>query len=87
MVGKDIKSYLKENGIKQNFVAQKIGIPATTLNSMLSEKQKLSVDIYFRICYVLGESPLRFAPSFEKTMSIAQRKVETELEKTDDATA
>ena len=38
MVGKNIKSYLKENGIKQNFVAQKIGIPATTLNSMLKNR-------------------------------------------------
>lgn len=62
MVGKNIKSYLKENGIKQNFVAQKIGIPATTLNSMLSEKQKLPADTYFRICNVLGEPPTRFAP-------------------------
>lgn len=61
MVGKNIKSYLKENGIKQNFVAQKIGIPATTLNSMLSEKQKLPADTYFSICNVLGESPTRFA--------------------------
>ena len=66
MAGKDIKSYLKENGIKQNFVAQKIGIPTTTLNSMLLEKQKLPVDTYFRICNVLGESPLRFAPRPEK---------------------
>ncbi len=74
-------------GLNRILLHKKLVFRQTTLNSMLSEKQKLSVDIYFRICYVLGESPLRFAPSFEKTMSIAQRKVETELEKTDDATA
>lgn len=66
MVGKNIKSYLKENGIKQNFVAKKIGIPATTLNSMLSEKQKLPADTYFNICRVLGEPPTRFAPQYEQ---------------------
>lgn len=65
MVGKIIKAYLKENGIKQNFIAQKIGIPATTLNAMLLERQKLPVDTYFCICAVLGESPLRFAPPAE----------------------
>ena len=62
MVGKNIKTYLKENGIKQNYVAQKIGVPATTLNSMLLEKQKLPVDIYFSVCAVLGEPVTRFAP-------------------------
>lgn len=62
MVGKNIKTYLKKNGIKQNYVAQKIGVPATTLNSMLLEKQKLPVDIYFSVCAVLGEPVTRFAP-------------------------
>lgn len=62
MTGNNIKAYLKENGIKQCHLAQKVGIPASTLNSMLSEKQKLPVDIYFRICVALGESPTRFEP-------------------------
>lgn len=70
MVGRNIKAYLKENGIKQNFLAQRIGIPATTLNSMLLEKQKLPADTYFRICYVLGEPPTRFAPQDEQGKAV-----------------
>lgn len=63
MVGGYIKAYLKENGIKQNFLAKRIGIPATTLNSMLLERQKLPVDIFFKICEVLGVSAAVFEPS------------------------
>ena len=67
MVGKNIKEFLKENGIKQNYIAKKIGIPATTLNSMLLEKQKLPADTYIRICLVLGEPLSRFAPISPKS--------------------
>lgn len=62
MVGTSIKQYLKENGIKQNYIAKKLGIPATTLNSMLSERQKIPADMYFCICAVLGEPITKFAP-------------------------
>ena len=70
MVGRNIKVYLKENGIKQNFLVQRIGIPVTTLNSMLLEKQKLPADTYFRICNVLGEPPTRFAPQDEQGKTV-----------------
>ena len=62
MVGKNIKIYLKENGIKQNYVAQKVGIPAATLNAMLLERQKLPAETYMKICSVLEEPLNRFAP-------------------------
>lgn len=54
MTGGKIRKYLQENGIKQTFIAQQIGIPNTSLNSMLLEKQRISVEMYARICEVLG---------------------------------
>ena len=34
MVGKRIKDYLESNGIKQSFVAEKVGIPASQLSEI-----------------------------------------------------
>lgn len=53
MTGKKIHSYLLQNGIKQTFLAEKIGVPKTTLSSMLHEKQRIDVEMYAKICNAL----------------------------------
>lgn len=54
MVGGKIRSYLTENGIKQNFVAERLGMPATTLSSMLLERTRIDVETYAKICAILN---------------------------------
>lgn len=63
MVGKQVKEYLQSIGMKQNFAAGKLGIPQSTFNSMLLEKQKMDVDTYFRICEFLGVPIDQFCPA------------------------
>lgn len=54
MKGSDIKIYLKEKGIKQNFLSEKTNISASILNSMLNNNRKIEVNEYMNICIVLG---------------------------------
>ena len=53
MVGQRIKAYLEENGIKQSFLCEKLGLPQPILSQMLSGSRKIEVMEYYRICTVL----------------------------------
>lgn len=53
MVGKRIKAYLAENGIKQSFISEKTGIPNDTLSKILSGVRDLKVIEYVHICRAL----------------------------------
>lgn len=54
MIGSDIKSYLKRNGIKQSYIAEETGIPEPTLSVMLNGKRRIEVGEYFLICDALN---------------------------------
>lgn len=49
-----IKTYIAENGIKQNFVAEKAGMPAELLRRSLEGRRKLQADEFIAICGVLS---------------------------------
>lgn len=55
--GKRIKEYLNSKGISQTFVANKTGIPISTLNAALNGNRKILAEEYFLICQAL-EVPL-----------------------------
>lgn len=54
MRGKDIKDYLIKNGIKQSYIAEKVGIPENIFCMMLNDKRRIEVNEYMRICDALG---------------------------------
>ena len=56
MLHEKIKKYLIEHGIKQTFLAQKLGIPDPTLSDMLAGQRKIYADEYYKICNALGVS-------------------------------
>lgn len=49
-----IKAYLTENGIKQNFVADKAGIKPELFRRSIEGKRKLSADEFVAICGALS---------------------------------
>lgn len=55
-----IRDYLRKNGIKQKFVAEKIGMNVRTLSSKLNKHVRLNVDDIEKICGVLNCSPNTF---------------------------
>lgn len=49
-----IKAHITENGIKQNFVAEKAGMPPELLRRSLEGRRKLQADEFIAICAVLS---------------------------------
>lgn len=49
-----IKKYLTENGIKQNFVAEKAGMSPELFRRSLDGSRKLQADEFIAICSVLS---------------------------------
>ena len=62
MKGSDIKKYLEANGIKQSFVSEKTGIPASILNAMLNNNRKIEANEYMKICDAIGVPLEQFKP-------------------------
>lgn len=50
---KQIKEYLRDNGISQVYIAKSIRMPEPVLSMTLNEKRKLSLCEYSLICGVL----------------------------------
>lgn len=49
-----IKDHLVKNGIKQNFVAERAGIPPELFRRSIEGKRKIPADEFVRICTVLS---------------------------------
>lgn len=61
MTGAFLKSYMKKNRIRQNFVSEKTGIRPQILSAMLDEQRKIEVSEYYDICAALGANPIQLA--------------------------
>ena len=53
MVGKNIGQYLTENGIKQSFVADKVGIPSSQMSDICTKDRSIDCVLYYKICKAL----------------------------------
>lgn len=51
---KELKSVIDKRGLKQNYVARKIGITPNYLGQILNGKRKLSADVAIKAAQVLG---------------------------------
>lgn len=59
MVGNNIKEYLNENGIKQSFVANKVGVSNSAMSEICNKDRTIDCVLYYKICKVLNV-PLEF---------------------------
>ncbi len=57
MAAEKLRAAIEERGIKQKFIAEKIGISETALSLMLNGNQKIDVDTFFAIASVLRMTP------------------------------
>ena len=55
-----ILGYLNENGIKQTFIAKKIGVKPNDLNAKLHGKLRLLATDIEKICWATGKTPSDF---------------------------
>lgn len=61
MIGKKIKIYLENKGIKQKFVADKTGLSESAMSDICNEKRKVDAVEYYLICKAL-QLPLDYFP-------------------------
>ncbi|MCC8097115.1 MAG: helix-turn-helix domain-containing protein [Eubacterium sp.] len=54
MLGKKIKTFLNQRGIRQNFICEKTGLSAQTVSAMLNGDRKITAEEYFLICEALN---------------------------------
>lgn len=54
MVGERIKNYLKDNGIKQTFLAEKTGLTNSKISDICINDRKIDVVEYYKICKALN---------------------------------
>lgn len=54
MVGERIKNYLKDNGIKQTFLAEKTGLTNSKISDICINDRKIDVVDYYKICKALN---------------------------------
>ena len=54
MVGKRIKEYLVDNGIKQSFLAEKTGLSPMVISDICNKDRKIDVVEYEAICSALN---------------------------------
>lgn len=66
MIQMRLKTYLKQNGIKQIWLAEQIGMPPNKLSGILSGKSPLYADVLARICNVLNVSSELFCVVAQK---------------------
>jgi len=62
MINQNLKEYLDDNGIKYAHMANKLNMTATNFSHILKNRQNINVEVYFKICDVLGlpENYLRY---------------------------
>lgn len=61
MLAESINRYLKDKGIKQSWLAEKVGLPVTTLNGIINGKTQLKADLFIQICRALEVPPETFS--------------------------
>ena len=54
MVGKRIGEYLTENGIKQSWLAEKVGITAPQMSDICNKGRTIDCVLYYKICKTLN---------------------------------
>ena len=54
MVGTRIKEYLKANGIKQGFLAEKVGLSPSQMSDICTKGRSIDCLTYYKICKALN---------------------------------
>ncbi len=57
MVNDRVRAAVDDSGLKQKFIAERIGVSEPTFSAMLSGGRKIDVDEFFSLCQVLKKTP------------------------------
>ncbi len=66
MVRENIAAYVKNNGIKQKFIADNIGISPSAVSQLLNGEREISAEEYINICNLFNVSCDYFVTNQQK---------------------
>lgn len=55
-----MRKYIRDNGVKQGYIARRAGLTDAKISLLLSGKQKMNVDEYYDLCSAMGVKPGMF---------------------------
>lgn len=55
-----LQGKIQERGIKQSFLAEKLGVTETRLSSRLTGRVKLEVPMFLDLCRLIGIDPMEY---------------------------
>ncbi len=61
MVARKINEYLIANGVKKTWLAERLGVPVSTLSTILNGRVQMKAEMFINICKILGVAPETFA--------------------------
>lgn len=67
MVGARIKEYLNQNGIKQSYLAEKVGLSNSQISDICNHDRKIDCLEYYKICQALNVPFETFIPDGGET--------------------
>lgn len=59
-INEKLNMYVKQNGIKQSYIASKTGLSADTISRILNSNRRVMADEFLNICCVLKIDPNSF---------------------------
>lgn len=59
MVNTNVREAVEDSGLKQKFIAEKMGISEQALSAMMNGKQKIGADDFFVLADVLRMTPVQ----------------------------
>ena len=66
----ELRRYLREHGITQRYLADRVNMSYESMSRMLCQKRELSADELLRICATLGIQPQQLCdPKWDKSAS------------------
>lgn len=57
-INEKLAKAVEESGVKQSFIANKIGISESVLSSLLSGKRNVMAEEFFEICNLVHRNPI-----------------------------
>lgn len=66
VVQTNLRDYVKSNGIKQSFIAERTGLKEYTVSDIFTLRREMKADEFVMMCIAIGKNPNDFIGSLKK---------------------
>ena len=66
VVQTNLRNYVKSNGIKQSFIAERTGLKEYTVSDIFTCRREMKADEFVMMCRAIGNNPNDFVEGLKK---------------------